>query len=54
MAVLSQYTYIFALTTVFAFLDAWNIGKSHSPGPTVRRFLQMEDPSFLSPSLQQY
>ncbi|KIX09906.1 uncharacterized protein Z518_00987 [Rhinocladiella mackenziei CBS 650.93] len=26
MAVLHQYSYIFALTTIFAFLDAWNIG----------------------------
>ncbi|KAI9155453.1 Phosphate-repressible phosphate permease pho-4 [Paramyrothecium foliicola] len=26
MAVLHQYDYIFALTTIFAFLDAWNIG----------------------------
>ncbi|UNI16029.1 hypothetical protein JDV02_002505 [Purpureocillium takamizusanense] len=26
MAVLQQYTYIFAVTTIFAFLDAWNIG----------------------------
>jgi len=28
MAILHQYDYIFALTTVFAFLDAWNIGTS--------------------------
>ncbi|KAL4937441.1 hypothetical protein BDV06DRAFT_215901 [Aspergillus oleicola] len=26
MAVLHQYDYIFAVTTIFAFLDAWNIG----------------------------
>ena len=26
MAVLSQYDYLFAVGTVFAFLDAWNIG----------------------------
>ena len=26
MAVLSQYSYIFALGLIFAFLDAWNIG----------------------------
>ncbi|KAH7368085.1 phosphate-repressible phosphate permease [Plectosphaerella cucumerina] len=26
MAVLSQYDYLFALCTIFAFLDAWNIG----------------------------
>ncbi|ETN41543.1 uncharacterized protein HMPREF1541_03479 [Cyphellophora europaea CBS 101466] len=26
VAALSQYDYIFALTTIFAFLDAWNIG----------------------------
>jgi len=28
MAVLQQYTYIFAVTTIFACLDAWNIGVS--------------------------
>jgi solute carrier family 20 (sodium-dependent phosphate transporter) len=28
MAVLHQYDYIFALTVIFACLDAWNIGKS--------------------------
>lgn len=28
MTVLHQYDYIFAITTCFAFLDAWNIGKS--------------------------
>ncbi|KAL4860435.1 glycosyl hydrolase family 3 C-terminal domain-containing protein [Aspergillus spectabilis] len=27
MAVLHQYDYIFVVTTIFAFLDAWNIGK---------------------------
>lgn len=26
MAILHQYDYIFAVTTIFAFLDAWNIG----------------------------
>lgn len=26
MPVLSEYNYIFALTAIFAFLDAWNIG----------------------------
>ena len=30
MAVLHQYDYIFAVTTIFAFLDAWNIGMSAS------------------------
>jgi sodium-dependent phosphate transporter len=27
MAVLHQYDYIFALTVIFACLDAWNIGE---------------------------
>lgn len=26
MAVLHQYDYIFALTAIFAILDAWNVG----------------------------
>lgn len=30
--VLHEYDYIFAITTIFAFLDAWNIGK-HPPVP---------------------
>lgn len=29
MATLHQYDYIFALTAIFACLDAWNIGKSY-------------------------
>lgn len=28
-AALHQYDYIFAITTIFSFLDAWNIGMSH-------------------------
>jgi hypothetical protein len=28
MAVLTQYDYLFAIGTIFAFLDAWNIGSS--------------------------
>ena len=27
MAVLHQFDYIFALATIFTFLDAWNIGE---------------------------
>lgn len=27
MPVLHRYDYIFAITTIFAFLDAWNIGE---------------------------
>jgi hypothetical protein len=30
-AALSQYDYIFAITTIFAFLDAWNIGTRSYP-----------------------
>lgn len=29
MAVMNSYTYIFVLTGIFAFLDAWNIGELH-------------------------
>jgi len=28
MAIFHQYDYIFAIGTIFAFLDAWNIGMS--------------------------
>lgn len=28
MPTLHQYDYIFAVSTIFAFLDAWNIGKN--------------------------
>lgn len=30
MPALPQFDYIFAIGTIFAFLDAWNIGKSIS------------------------
>lgn len=30
MAVLHRYDYIFVITAIFAFLDAWNIGKQPS------------------------
>lgn len=33
MAVLSQFNYIFVITTIFAFLDAWNIGESSGAIP---------------------
>lgn len=36
MPFFDQYTYIFAITTIFAFLDAWNIGMSAGPYPLVR------------------
>lgn len=32
MAALPQFDYLFAIGTIFAFLDAWNIGM-FSPGP---------------------
>jgi phosphate/sulfate permease len=34
-AALSQYDYIFAITVVFAFLDAWNIGTTGSSSGAV-------------------
>lgn len=31
MPFFDQYTYIFAITAIFAFLDAWNIGEPLPP-----------------------
>lgn len=33
--VLHQYDYIFAIGTIFSFLDAWNIGTSTKHSPTL-------------------
>jgi hypothetical protein len=33
MVALAQYTYIFVITVIFAFLDAWNIGEATSQFP---------------------
>lgn len=33
MPAFSQYTYIFAITVIFTFLDAWNIGECRLPPP---------------------
>jgi sodium-dependent phosphate transporter len=36
MPALPQFDYIFAIATLFAFLDAWNIGKSNLLTPSLR------------------